>query len=127
MDPLRKSSIDKRRDPRHPRRIPCEIWIQGVRTGGIVKDVSRGGLFIHTRARAIPGTALTVAIAPGDGRTEIRFRGRVVRAERIRAHLAMQSAAGIAIEVLDPGALGRLLGDLRLAESSSNASDANGS
>jgi hypothetical protein len=115
MEPLRKSAVDKRRHTRHPRRICCEIWIQGVRTSGIVKDVSRSGLFVHTRARAIPGAALTVVIPSAEGRTEIRIRGRVVRAERIRAHLAMQSAAGIGIEVIDPGALGRLLGDLQLA------------
>ena len=71
---------EKRRHPRQARRIPCELWIHGVRSTGIVKDVSRGGLFVHTRARAMPGTALTIAIAPGDGRTEIRLRGRVARA-----------------------------------------------
>ena len=120
-----RPGIEKRRDPRHARRITCEIWIHGVRSSGIVKDVSRSGLFVQTRARAMPGTGLTIAIEMGEGRTEIRLRGRVARAERLQVHLAMQSAAGIGIEVLDPGALGRLLGDLRLTQDSPELTDAN--
>jgi hypothetical protein len=99
---------------RHARRIPCELWIDGARSTGIVKDVSRSGVFVQTRARAMPGTALTLVIAAGQGRTEIRVRGKVARAERIQAHFATQSAAGLGVEVLDPGGFGRLLGDLCL-------------
>lgn len=43
------------------------------------------------------------------------------------AHLAMQAAGGMGIEVTQPGALGRLLGDLRLTESSPVPTEANGS
>ena len=87
-----------------------------MRYSGIVKDVSRGGLFVSTRAKASPGTALTISVAPKHGRTEIRVMGRVVRADRIHAHLAMQAAGGLGIEVITPGALGRLIGDLELVE-----------
>ena len=52
---------------------------------------------------------------------EIRVSGRIVRREQIQALLATQSAAGIGIEVAQPGALGRLLGDPRLAEDSPDA------
>jgi Tfp pilus assembly protein PilZ len=115
------SRSDKRRWPRQARRIPCEIWIRGTRYSGIVKDVSRTGLFVQTRAKATAGTAITLVIAAGDGRTEIRVSGRIVRREQIQALLATQSAAGIGIEVAQPGALGRLLGDPRLAEDSPDA------
>jgi len=74
-------------------------------------------VFVHTRAKASLGTAITIVIAPAEGRTEIRFTGRVVRSDRVSARLAMQTAAGIGVEVLDPGVFSRLIG-LRLAENS---------
>lgn len=114
VTPRPPSGADQRRHARQARRIPCELWIQGVRSSGIVKDVSRSGVFIQTRARAMPGTALTLVIAPGESHTEIRVRAKVARAERIQAHLATQSAAGLGLEVIDPGSLGRLLGHLRM-------------
>jgi len=107
-----KSGVDKRRHRRHARRIPCELFIRGTRYSGIVKDVSRGGVFVHTRAKASLGTEITLVIASGqDLTTKVRLTGRVVRSERVSAHLAMQSAAGLGVEVLEPGALSRLLGD----------------
>jgi len=115
MAALPKTSADKRRWARHARRIPCEIWIGGTRYTGIVRDVSSGGLFVQTRAKAMPGTALIVVIPPDDGRTEIRLTGRVARTDRVRAHLAMQSATGLGIEAAHVGGLGRLIGDPPLA------------
>ena len=123
MAALRNRRTDQRRYPRHARRIPCEIWIRGVRHTGIVKDVSSGGLFVQTRAKAVPGTELTVVISPGTGRTEIRLTGRVARTDRVGAHLAMQSAAGLGIEAAQVGALGRLIGDPALAEASPHAGE----
>jgi Tfp pilus assembly protein PilZ len=123
VDPRPKPGIDKRRHRRHVRRIRCELFIRGTRYGGIVKDVSRGGVFVNTRAKASIGTAITIVIPPGEGRTEIRFTGRVVRSDRVSARLAMQSAAGIGVEVLELGALGRLIGDPRLAMSESKPKD----
>ena len=119
MNTAPKSGVDKRRNPRHGRRITCELWIKGVRHTGIVKDISRGGLFVQTRATAPRGTELTLVIAAGEGHTEIRVAGRVARSDRIRAQLSVQSVAGMGIEVMQPGALGRLLGSLRMADGSS--------
>jgi Tfp pilus assembly protein PilZ len=105
---LPRSASDKRRHTRHPRRIPCELWIADKRYTGIVKDVSSGGLFVQTRAQAGPGTAITIVIAPGDEHDEIRVSGRVVRTDRMRARLAMQAAGGIGI-VVAAGVLERLI------------------
>ena len=119
-----ESAIEKRGNPRDARRIPCEVWIQGTRRLGIVKDVSRGGVFVQTHATASPGTAVTIVIAASQGRTEIRIPGCVARSDLIQAHLAMQSVGGLGIEVIQPGALGRLLDDLRLVESETETRDA---
>ena len=118
-----KTRADKRRWPRHARRIACEIWIRGVRYTGIVKDVSSGGLFVQTRAKATLGTELTVVIPPSGGRTEIRLTGRVARTDRMRAHLATQSAAGLGIQAEQIGALGLLIGDPRLSNANAPHSE----
>jgi hypothetical protein len=107
---------DKRRAPRHPRRIPCELWIRGARHIGTVKDVSRAGLFVETNAKAAPGTAVTLVFGAARGRTEIRVAGRVARIEKVAPEAATEGI-GIGVEVTEPGALGRLIGDLRLAVS----------
>jgi hypothetical protein len=114
VDPLRKPAKDNRRAPRHLREIPCELWIRGTRHNGTVKDVSRAGLFVDTTALAAPGTAITLVFPAARGRTEIRVAGRVARSSRIRPGAAAETAGGIGVEVTEPGALGRLIGDLRL-------------
>jgi hypothetical protein len=108
---------DQRRYLRLVRRIPCELYIRGQRYSGLVKNISIGGLFVETHADAPPGTPITLVLAPGRGRTEIRVDGRVMRNERIQADPAVQSTLGVGVEVIEPGALGRVLGDLRLTES----------
>jgi hypothetical protein len=71
---------------------------------GIVRDVSLGGLFVYTRASARTGTPITVVIAPDARRAEVRVNGTVVRVD----------AGGIGIEVVQIGALGDLIRDVRL-------------
>ena len=106
--------IDERRSKRHARAgLVCEFWIGDTRYTGTVKDVSSGGLFIHTSATAAPGTAITLVFAPAldmDEVEEVRFTARVVRSDQIRPDL--HSVPGIGVEVLQPGALERVMGDL---------------
>jgi hypothetical protein len=112
---------DERRSKRHARGVVCEVWVGGTRYTGTVKDVSSGGLFIHTRASATPGTAITLVFAPALGLPEVRFTARVVRSEQIRPDL--QSVLGIGVEVLQPGALERVIGDLGRIERAGDTMD----
>ena len=112
---------DERRFRRHARLLVCELWVGGTRYAGTVKDVSSGGLFIHTRASATPGTAITLVFAPALGRPEVRFTARVVRSEQIRPD--PQSVLGIGVEVLQPGALERVIGDLGRIERAGDTMD----
>src|SRR5262245_7048434 len=107
---------DKRRHPRHVRRIPCELFVRGQRHRGTVVDVSRAGLFVESDAKAPPGTPVTLLIAADQGRTrtEIRVTGRVARSDRIQPAPVAETIGGLGIEVTQPGAMGRLIGDLRL-------------
>jgi hypothetical protein len=100
--------LDKRRFPRHPRRIPCELWIEGIQYTGIVKDVSSGGLLVRTHAEAAPGTAIIVIIAPANGQPDIRVSGRVLRLNREQT-LGTEAVSAMAIELAQVGALSRLL------------------
>jgi Tfp pilus assembly protein PilZ len=110
----RRKPNDKRKAPRQARKISCELWVRGTRHPGVVKDISSGGLFLQTEAKAAPGTAVTLVFHAGKSWTEIRVAGRVVRADRVQPQLA-EKHGGIGIEVTQPGGLGRVLGDLRLA------------
>ena len=114
MDPQRKPAADKRRWPRHPFRVPCDLWIKGTRHSGVVKDISRAGLFVETSAKAPPGTPLTLVFAPEQKRTEIRVTGRVMRSDRNQPQPGAENSGGIGVEVTEAGALGRLLGSLRV-------------
>jgi PilZ domain len=111
----KSDSRDKRRHPRHARRIPCELFVRGQRHSGTVVDVSRAGLFVESDAKAPPGTPVTLLIAADQGRTrtEIRVTGRVARSDRIQP-VPAETIGGLGIEVTQPGAMGRLIGDLRL-------------
>jgi hypothetical protein len=111
VDKRRRSGIDKRRKPRHARRLACELWLAGSRQSGIVKDVSEIGLYVQTRLKASRGTRITVVFPASGLRPEIRIEARVARTDRVRSHLATQSATGLGLEV-PAGSLAPLLADL---------------
>ena len=115
------TSDEKRRDPRYAVRLACEV-ICGSRFPGVIKDISRSGLFVYTLARPTPGNLVTVAIPPQGSHREIRVTGVVVRVERTTAlaHLGPETHGGIGIEAT-VGTLGRLLGDLLRREGASDS------
>jgi hypothetical protein len=93
---------EKRRKPRQPRRLTCEIWIDGKRQSGLVRDVSEYGIYVQTRARATTNTEAEIVFPAEKGRAELRVRARVVRLHRLTAHLATQGAGGLGFEVIRP-------------------------
>ena len=108
---------EKRRHPRYSLRLACEV-LCGLRFPGMIKDISRSGIFVYTIARPAPGSVVTVVFPASAGHPEIRVTGMVVRVERTQAlaHLGPETHGGIALEVT-VGTLGRLLGDLLRRES----------
>jgi hypothetical protein len=94
--------VEKRRKPRLPRRLSCELWIAGKRQTGIVRDVSELGIYVQTRAKAAPGEAIELVFAASGGNPEVRVRTRVARLDRIAAHLATQNAGGLGLELVEP-------------------------
>jgi len=91
--------VEKRRRPRQQRRLSCELWIDGKRHTGLLRDVSEVGLYVQTRAKAATGSEVDLVFAPEGKRPEVRVTARVARLERLTAHFAMQGAGGLGLAV----------------------------
>jgi len=102
----RPKSPYQRRWSRHPYRIPCTFWIEGVRHRGTVRDISRAGIFVETEAKAAPGALATFLFRPEQA-PDVRVSGHVVRTEQICPDF--DGSGGLGVELLADGALGRLL------------------
>src|SRR5437867_991178 len=83
--PADERPVEKRRKPRQQRRLACEIWIEGKRHTGFVRDVSEDGLYVQTRVRAVPGAEVGLVFAAEGSRAELRVRARVARLHRLSA------------------------------------------
>jgi hypothetical protein len=94
--------VEKRRKPRQQRRLACEIWIDGKRNTGFVRDVSEDGLYVQTRVRAAMGAEVELVFAAEGSRAELRVHARVARLHRLSAHLATSGAGGLGLEVVKP-------------------------
>ena len=94
--------MEKRRKPRQQRRLACEIWIEGKRHTGFVRDVSEDGLYVQTRVRAVMGAEVELVFAAEGSRAELRVRARVARLHRLSAHLATSGAGGLGLAVVKP-------------------------
>ena len=94
--------MEKRRKPRQQRRLACEIWIEGKRHTGFVRDVSEDGLYVQTRVRAVTGAEVELVFAAEGSRAELRVCARVARLHRLSAHLATSGAGGLGFAVVNP-------------------------
>jgi hypothetical protein len=95
--------VEKRRKPRQQRRLACELWIDGKRHSGFVRDVSEDGLYVQTRARATTGSVVELVFAADGARPELRVTARVARLDRLSRHIAASGGAGgLGFEVVRP-------------------------
>jgi hypothetical protein len=118
---MTRRDTDERRSKRHDQGFVCELWIHGTRYTGTVKDVSSGGLFIRTRASATPGTTVTLVFAQPGGEPDVRLTARVVRSDQVEPNA--EGVLGLGVEVLQPGVLERVLGDLGRIERAGDTLD----
>jgi hypothetical protein len=93
--------VDKRRRPRQQRRLSCELWIEGKRHTGILRDVSEVGLYVQTRVKAAAGAELELVFPAEGERPEVRLVMRVARLDRLSAHFAGSGAGGLGLELLE--------------------------
>lgn len=92
--------MEKRRKPRRQRRLTCELWLEGRRHNGILRDVSEVGFYVQTRVKATTGTELELVFKAEEERPELRVLVRVARAERLAAHFSTAGAGGLGLEVV---------------------------
>jgi hypothetical protein len=94
--------MEKRRKQRKKRRITCEVMVDGKSCQGIVKDHSPTGIFIQTRARAMPNSVVELVFRGGDPDGEIRCEAGVARKRIAPNGLQSHTPGGIGLELLNP-------------------------
>lgn len=119
--------MEKRRQQRSRRRITCELVIDGKHHPAIVRDVSRRGLFVQTRARPELNSAIGLVFPAEGDRPEIRVEAGVARERAVPAGLESEVPGGIGLEVLDaPAAYHELVAEAGLAPAGSGPAAASG-
>jgi len=93
--------MEKRRQQRNRRRVTCELVVDGKHHPAIVRDVSRAGLFVQTRARPELNSAIELVFPAEGDRPEIRVEAGVARERVAPAGLESDVPGGIGLEVLD--------------------------
>jgi len=95
--------LERRDHRRVKRQLRCKLLVDGQTRQGVIRDVSAGGLFVHTRQPLANSEGLVVAIHTAEGP---RF---VLQAsERHHTHsrlsLAGHTLAGAGLRLQDPPA-----------------------
>jgi PilZ domain len=111
----RASGIDKRRHRRHPRRIPCKLFVAEREYAAMVLDLSASGLFIQTHARPRIGARVRLLLAPPSAALELSVQ--VMRAKQVPQSLMTIAKGGIGVRIVSaPGEYDRLLAQLGIGE-----------
>ncbi len=108
VQPLRKSS-----EPRFRKRVPCRLTMAGDAHVGIVLNVSRGGLFVQTTARARSGDAIRLDLRPGSAGNAIEIGAQVVWKRVVAPQLRAVSQGGLGLRIRHaPGSYYRFLAEV---------------
>jgi hypothetical protein len=98
---------------RKKRRMPCDVIFEGQQHSGLVLDVSPGGLFIQTSAKAKPGDRLDLRLSlPGETQ-KLPMQVEVVRKVVVPARLLAIAHGGVGVRILNaPEAYYNFMGTL---------------
>ncbi len=86
-------------EPRYRKRVPCQLVIGDGRHPGMVLNVSRGGLFVQTSARARPGDRVRIALNASSQRNAIGLEARVVWKRVSPPQLQSFTQGGVGLEI----------------------------
>jgi len=86
---------------RKRRQMPCTLTLDGRNHGGLILDVSPGGLFIQSSAKIKPGDQLEIQTTiPGvEGR--VRMQVEVVRKVIVPSHLLKVAHGGVGVRIIN--------------------------
>ena len=86
---------------RKRRQLPCTLTLDGRNHGGLILDLSPGGLFIQSSAKIKPGDQLEIQTTlPGvEGR--VRMQVEVVRKVVAPSHLIKVARGGVGVRIVN--------------------------
>jgi hypothetical protein len=95
----KKKRSERRTDRRRTAEIPVSFEIEGSRTTGMSRDLSRGGLFVRTTRPPDVGSVATVRLRPRNRAMTIVLRGKVVRTTAVPGAPVPLLPGGFAVRV----------------------------
>lgn len=93
--------------------MPCDLTFEGQQHSGLVLDVSPGGLFVQTSAKAKPGDRLDIKLSlPGESQ-KLPLQVEVVRKVVVPPRLLAIAHGGVGVRILNaPEAYYNFMGSL---------------
>ncbi len=91
--------MERREEPRIKKRISCELSVGERRFSGLVLDLSAGGLFVQTAARARPGERVRVALSVPGRKEALEVSARVARARLVPPRLRTLAHGGVGLQL----------------------------
>lgn len=102
---------------RKRRQMPCTLLLDGRHHGGLILDVSPGGLYIQSSAKIKPGDQLEIQLTiPGvEGRLQLQVE--VVRKVIVPARLLKIAHGGVGVRIINaPESYYQFMDDLGVTE-----------
>lgn len=88
-------------EPRVPKRLPCDVTIEGRRHSGLVLNVSPRGLFVQTSAEARPGSEISIDLTPPNQREPVEVRATVVWKRTVPRQMLASARGGMGLRIQD--------------------------
>jgi hypothetical protein len=105
--------MERRREKRLRRRMPCDLWVGGRRHHAVVLNLASQGLFVQTRAKPSPGTAVEVRMRTAARTDPIVLQACVARLFLVPSELAVVAGGGVGLQIRSaPNAYLSLLSDI---------------
>jgi len=94
-------ALERRAHRRVKRQLACKVWVDGRCRDGIVRDLSRAGVRVETRAAASAGTPVILVVDSPKGRPVV-LRGTACRSRVPPLSLARLAPGEVALRLQDP-------------------------
>jgi Tfp pilus assembly protein PilZ len=92
--------VDAEAQPRIAKRMPCAVHVGKRRYSGIVLNVSQGGLFVQTSARASRGASIDLELSAPERLEGIGLRASVVWKRVVPHQLRSAAQGGMGVKIL---------------------------
>lgn len=86
-------------DLRFKKRMPCRVNVDGDSCGGLVLNISRGGVYVQTSARAEPGAEVWLELQSQLPHGSIQVGAQVVWKRVVDARLRGVASGGVGLKI----------------------------